>query len=211
MVIVIGNLKGGTGKSTLAFNLAVWSAYQLRRTLLVDADPQHTAMDLIEVRKEEGHHPMIYGLGADERRLDEELDQIESIFENIVVDIAAGDKGAFRAALGAADRLLIPLLPGQADVWALHHVMEVFDEVRPDRPDLDVMAVINKADTNPQVRETQETEEAVTQLNIELAPVTIGNRVTFRRSLTEGLGVIEWDTRSKAARELELLAKAVLD
>jgi chromosome partitioning protein len=61
------------------------------------------------------------------------------------------------------------------------------------------------------VRAPQETEDAVRQLNIELAPVTIGNRVTFRRSLTEGLGVIEWDTRSKAAKELEILAKAVLD
>ena len=211
MVILIGNLKGGTGKSTLAFNLAVWSAYQLRRTLLVDADPQHTSMDLIEVRKEEGHHPMIYALSAEECRLAEELDQIENIFENIVVDIAAGDRESFTAALMVADRLLIPLLPGQADVWALHHVMEILDEVRPKRPNLDVMAVVNKADTNPAVRETQETEEAVRQLNIELAPVTIGNRVTFRRSLTEGLGVIEWDTRSKAAKELEILAKAVLD
>jgi chromosome partitioning protein len=210
MVILVGNLKGGTGKSTLAFNLAVWSAYQIRRTLLVDADPQHTTSDFVAVRKEEGHQPMIYSLVAEERRLGEELSHIEHIFETVIVDIAAGDREAFRAALRAADRLLLPLLPGQADVWALHNVMELVDEARQRDPELKVLAVINKADTNPQIRETQETEAAVRQLGLQLAPVLIRNRVTYRRSLTEGLGVMEWEPKGKGAEEVDTLARAVL-
>ncbi len=210
MIILVGNLKGGTGKSTISFNLAVWSAYQQRRTLLVDADPQHTTSDLLAVRKEEGHQPMIYTLVANERRLGEELNNIENIFENIIVDIAAGDKEAFRAALKVADRLVIPLLPGQADVWALNNVMDLIAEARAHKPNLRVLAVINKADTNPQVRETQETEEALRQLDLPMASVQVGNRVSFRRSLTEGLGVMEWDPRSKAAEEMDSLARQVL-
>ncbi|CAK0748705.1 Chromosome partitioning protein [Gammaproteobacteria bacterium] len=210
MIILVGNLKGGTGKSTIAFNLAVWSAYQQRRTLLVDADPQHTTSDFITLRREEGHQPMIYSLVAEERRLGEELSNVENIFENIVVDIAAGDRESFRAALKVADRLVIPLLPGQADVWALHNVMELVNAARFEKPSLEVIAVINRADTNAQVRETQETEEALRQIGLPIAKVQIGNRVTFRRSLTEGLGVIEWEPRSRAAKEMEALAKEVL-
>lgn len=210
MIILVGNLKGGTGKSTIAFNLAVWSAYQQRRTLLVDADPQHTTSDLIALRREEGHHPMIYSLVAEERRLGEELNNVESIFENILVDIAAGDRESFRAALKVADRLLIPLLPGQADVWALHNVMELVTAARTAKPSLEVIAVINRADTNSQVRETQETEEALRQIGLPISKVQIGNRVTFRRSLTEGLGVMEWEPRSRATKEMEILAREVL-
>ncbi|CAK0758813.1 hypothetical protein CCP3SC15_2420002 [Gammaproteobacteria bacterium] len=113
MIILVGNLKGGTGKSTIAFNLAVWSAYQQKRTLLVDADPQHTTSDFITLRREEGHQPMIYSLVAEERRLGEELNNVENIFENILVDIAAGDREAFSAALKVADRLLIPFYPAR--------------------------------------------------------------------------------------------------
>ncbi|CAK0767856.1 Chromosome partitioning protein [Gammaproteobacteria bacterium] len=210
MIILVGNLKGGTGKSTIAFNLAVWSAYQQRRTLLVDADPQHTTSDLITLRREEGHQPMIYSVVAEERRLGEELNKIENIFENILVDIAAGDRESFRAALKVADRLLIPLLPGQADVWALHNVMELVTAARVEKPSLEVIAVINRADTNIQVRETQETEEALRQIGLPVSKVQIGNRVTFRRSLTEGLGVMEWEPRSRAAKEMEILAQEVL-
>lgn len=210
MIILVGNLKGGTGKSTIAFNLAVWSAYQQKRTLLVDADPQHTTSDLITLRREEGHQPMIYSVVAEERRLGEELSKIETIFENILVDIAAGDRESFRAALKVADRLLIPLLPGQADVWALHNVMELIAAARVEKPTLQVIAVINRADTNSQVRETQETEEALRQIGLPISKVQIGNRVTFRRSLTEGLGVMEWEPRSRAAKEMEILAQEVL-
>jgi chromosome partitioning protein len=210
MIVLVGNLKGGTGKSTIAFNLAVWSAYQQRRTLLVDADPQHTTSDLIALRREEGHQPMIYSLVAEERRLGEELNNVENIFENIVVDIAAGDRESFRAALKEADRLVIPLLPGQADVWALHNVMELVNAAKAEKPSMEVLAVINRADTNAQVRETQETEEALRQIGLPIAKVQVGNRVSFRRSLTEGLGVMEWEPRSRAAEEMDALAKEVL-
>ncbi|MCB1876608.1 MAG: AAA family ATPase [Chromatiales bacterium] len=212
MILLVGNLKGGTGKSTISFNLAVWSAYQLRRTLLIDTDPLHTIASLLHVRKEEGHQPVIYSLVAEEAHVQEEVDRVADLFDDVIVDIAAGDIAGFRAALKAADKVLIPLLPGQADVWALDDVMPLIDEARQRKPDLPVMAVINKADTNASVRETQETEEALSQVEgLSLAPVRIGYRVLMRRSLTEGLGVAEWAPRSSAAKEIDTLARAVFE
>lgn len=212
MILLVGNLKGGTGKSTISFNLAVWSAYQSRRTLLIDTDPLHTIASLLQVRKEEGHQPVIYSLVAEESQVQEEVDRVADLFDDVIVDIAAGDIAGFRAALKAADKVLIPLLPGQADVWALDDVMALIDEARQLKPDMPVMAVINKADTNASVRETQETEEALAQVEgLTIAPVRIGYRVLMRRSLTEGLGVAEWAPRSSAAKEIDILARTVFE
>ena len=45
MILAVTNQKGGTGKSTLATNLAVCFARTGAAVLLVDADPQHSALD----------------------------------------------------------------------------------------------------------------------------------------------------------------------
>lgn len=212
MILLVGNLKGGTGKSTISFNLGVWCAYHFRRTLLIDTDPLHTISTLLQVRKEERHQPVIYSLIAEETAVEQEVERIRDLFDDIIVDIAAGDRDGFRAALRAADKVLIPLLPGQADVWALDDTMSLIREARERNPTLPVMVVINKSDTNQQVRETQETEEALGQVgDIQVAPTMIGYRVVMRRSLTEGLGVTEWAPRSKAAEEIDILARTVFD
>ncbi|MBP8197528.1 MAG: ParA family protein, partial [Chromatiaceae bacterium] len=59
MITVIGSLKGGSGKSTLTFNLAVWLAMADVKVQLVDADPQATLTDVVDVRLEEGFSPKL--------------------------------------------------------------------------------------------------------------------------------------------------------
>jgi chromosome partitioning protein len=210
MIILVGNLKGGTGKSTIAFNMAIWSAYQQRKVLLVDTDPLHTISNLLVVRKEEKHQPIIHSIVTEETKVSEEIEGVQHIFDDIIVDIAAGDKIGFRQVLKVADKVLMPLLPGPADVWALSDVMEIIEDARQDNPNINLMAVINKADTNPLVRETLETEEALREVDgLNLAPTHIGYRVLVRRSLTEGMGVGEWAPRSTAAEEFRTLATAL--
>ena len=57
MITVIGNLKGGTGKSTVAFNLAIWLKIQRGSVTLFDLDPQKTLSDVVDIREEEGYDP----------------------------------------------------------------------------------------------------------------------------------------------------------
>ena len=52
MLTVVGNLKGGTGKSTVAFNLAVWLAHDKAGVRAFDLDPQCTLLDVTDVRTE---------------------------------------------------------------------------------------------------------------------------------------------------------------
>ena len=57
MITVIGSLKGGSGKSTVTFNLAIWLTMAEAEVLVIDADPQATLSDVAEVRTEEGFKP----------------------------------------------------------------------------------------------------------------------------------------------------------
>ncbi len=59
MLTVVASLKGGTGKSTLAFNLGVWLQKNHPPVQLLDLDPQGTLTDVIAVREEEGFEPAL--------------------------------------------------------------------------------------------------------------------------------------------------------
>ena len=59
MITVVGNLKGGTGKSTIAFNLSVKLSINSQKVQLFDLDPQATLSDVIDIRLEEEYEPKI--------------------------------------------------------------------------------------------------------------------------------------------------------
>ena len=60
MITVIANLKGGTGKSTVTFNLAVWLDSINRKVTVIDLDPQRTLSDVAALRVEEKIEPVIH-------------------------------------------------------------------------------------------------------------------------------------------------------
>ena len=73
---------------------------------------------------------------------------------------------------------------------------------------VELLGVINRADTHHAVRETAEAAEAMQMLgNIRLLEPRLYMRTTYRRSFSEGLAVFEMEPRSKAAAEVEELGR----
>jgi len=144
--------------------------------------------------------------------LQEQLESHKSV--EVIVDVGAANMAAMKEAMNAADRILIPVPPSQADVWATQRFLHIIG------PDLNVvkmngsqqiMAFVNRADTNKAIRETHETESALKMLpGIDIVlPHRLKMRTNFRRSLSEGLTVFEMWPRSKAATEFHTLASAL--
>jgi len=201
MITVVGNLKGGTGKSTVVFNLALWLANANHSVVLCDLDPQNTLRDAIDVRVEEGYEPTVSVYGSIPKKSK----------GNVLIDIGLSDMDAARSALGRADRVLIPVTPSQADVWATQQFLAIIEEsTRAKGKKPEVLCFINRADTHPAATENVETQEVLRQIpGLDVLDQSLSQRMAFRRSFSEGLGVFELEPRGKAALELNALAKTL--
>ncbi|MEO5377246.1 MAG: ParA family protein [Magnetococcus sp. DMHC-6] len=206
MVTVIGNLKGGCGKSTITFNLAVWLSMAGQDVISFDLDPQATLSDVGEVRREEGAKP--------ELRIFRPESDPDKIFKShqgeVLVDVGASNLWAMRQAIAMANRILVPVPPSQADVWSTARFRDIILETVRRKTPPEILLFINRADTHPGLKESNETEEALKTLSgTQVLPTRICQRTAYRRSFSEGRAVFEISSMSKAATEFFSLAKAL--
>ncbi len=209
MLTVVGNLKGGTGKSTVAFNLSVWLAHDRAGVKAFDLDPQCTLLDVCEVRQEDGFEPAF--------EVSSDLDELVALAADkkckqpVIVDMSASNMPAMEKAISIADRILIPVQPSQADIWSTQRFLKIVAKNLNKANNTEVLGFINRADTHRGVRETDEAEQALQMLQgIKALDTRLYQRTAYRRSFSEGLGVFELDPMGKASREMKKLA-AMLD
>jgi len=201
MMTIIGSYKGGSGKSTVTFNLAVWLAMANVDVQLIDADPQSTLTDVVEVRVEDGFDPPLRvgdrsGLTSERLRAADET----------LIDVGTADMDAMRQALGLCDRVIVPVPPSQADIWSTQRYIRLVNSMPRDKP-VEIIGFINRGDTHHAVRETDEAAAALVSLSdIKFLKPRLSQRTVFRRSFSEGLAVFELEPRGKGAREFLALA-----
>lgn len=203
MITVVGSLKGGSGKSTITFNLAVWLSMAGVRVAVVDADPQATLSDVLQVRAEEGYKPSIEQLKADYLLKGREA---MAGYDHVLVDIGTASMDNLKLALQIADRVIVPVPPSQADIWSTQRFLRFVSAQAGDRQ-IQLQGFINRADTHRSVRESDEAAAALISLpGIEHLKPRLAQRTIYRRSFSEGLAVFEQEPRSKGAAEWNALA-----
>ncbi len=204
MITVIGNLKGGTGKSTVAFNLSLWVATNRNAYVSVyDLDPQATLTDAFEIRTEDGYVPAI----SPKNKISGV--KKESEHTEVIIDIGMSDTVAMEKALVSSDRIVVPIAPSQADVWSTQRFLKLIAKARNGKP-VEVLGFMNRSDTHHGVRETDEAFAAMKTLSgITMLDCKLYQRTIYRRSFSEGLAVFELDRRSKAKEELDALGNSL--
>ena len=202
MITVVGSLKGGSGKSTVTLNLAVWLAMAERNVVAIDADPQATLTDVLDVRREEGFEPSIRLV--DVTALDNP-DELRSYGE-VLIDVGTASMENMRHAVVSADRVVVPVPPSQADIWSTQRFIRFVDSICEERKP-EMFGFINRGDTHHAVRESDEAAAALVSLpGIRFLKPRLAQRTAFRRSFSEGLAVFELDPRSKGSKEWNSLA-----
>ncbi|HNQ36034.1 MAG TPA: ParA family partition ATPase [bacterium] len=205
MIITVGNEKGGVGKSTIACNLAVEAVRHRRRTLLIDADSQQSAMDFRAVRSENAGLPQFQAVGITKNTIHKDIQGFRG-YDLIIIDSGGRDTQVFRSAILASDLFIIPVLTSQYDVWATQGTTRVLEEARSFK-DIEARLVINQLIPNTIV--AREASDLLEGLGVSLLKTRLHARVAYKQAIAEGKGVSEYEPGGKAAREIQALWREV--
>ena len=201
IVITVAQQKGGTGKTTLASNIATGLAGS-RRVALLDIDPQHSLARWNALRPATAAAITFSDVSG--WRLSGELDRLKRTHDVVVIDSPPQIDTDARLAIRGASLVFVPVQPSAPDVWAAEGTLKLAaSETRA------VAMVLNRVPAQGKLRET-----IAAKLRADGAPLmtaTLGNRTAFAAAFAEGLGVIEAAPRSSAADELRAVLTELLE
>lgn len=202
VVITVAQQKGGAGKTTLAANLAAALAERVRVAVL-DIDPQRSLARWHGLRAGRKGVPPITLSDISGWRLAAEIDRVRRAHDVLVVDSPPQVESDAKAAIRAADLVLVPVQPSPPDLWAAAGTLKLArDEKRPFR------LVLNRAPASGSLRAAVEDE--IARQELPRLEATLGNRVGFAGAFAKGLGVTETAPRSVAAAELRAVLAEIL-
>lgn len=211
MIILFGGEKGGTGKTTMAINMAVQRALQGRDVLLIDADKQGSASQWASTRAQERFTPYITCVSILGKALTEQVRALTPKYDDIVIDAGGVDSLELRAGMLVADAIVTPAKPSQFDVFTLSKMDRLVAEARAFNQNLQAGILTNIAPTNPNMTDAQEMADFVDELqNYSLLKTIVKDRKAYRLCARDGMGAAEYlKGDEKAAFEMNQLAKEV--
>ena len=218
--ITVGGIKGGTGKTTLATNLATMRSLRDGDVVLIDADEQGTASDFTNERNRNREANGGAGFVCSQLRGVAVRDNGRSLkqkYRTTIIDTGGRDTQAQRAALLISDLLIIPVQPRSYDIWSMdgpHGTVQMVKEVMTVNEKLRVIAFINRADSqgSDNVGTLEALRASTEGSGITCLDLTIGNRKAFANAATDGLSVVELKKPdARASAEIEALYKIVFE
>jgi chromosome partitioning protein len=213
MIILIGGEKGGTGKTTLATNIAAMRTLEGHDVLLIDSDPQGSANYWAQNRDELAIKPRVACVQKFGKSLAMEVKDLAQRYHDIILDAGGRDSVELRSALVVVDRVYIPVQPSQFDVWTLNSMNTLVETAKGFNPNLQAKVVISRASTNPSVQESEETRKLLADFpNLEPLELIIRDRIAYRKAAKEGLAVTELKPKEpKANDEMTALYKEIFN
>ncbi len=199
--ILVMNAKGGSGKTTLAINLAAYYAIEGREVALVDYDPQYCALDWLESRHAE--RPKITGIEGLQKGA-----RVPRGTDVVILDAPAATHGRpVTELLSRAQTCIVPVIPSAIDLnAAARFIDELTDLGRVLNRKVRVATVANRIRENsPGHFEIEEFLETTTLPNGRKLPfiACLRNSINYSHAAERGLGI--WEIApSKVAHDLEM-------
>ena len=203
MIISIAHTKGGVGKSTIAWNLATQleGRYNVE---IIDLDFQKTLTYTNEFR--------------DKPFKVENFDNLKSLTKYIakdsndrvsIIDVGGFDSDINRMSIIMSDIVITPVSDSGTELLGLMRFEKVLDEMsKAMNEDIKTTVLIN--DINPKKIKLDDLIDYIEEnRHFTLFNTILRTRVDYGKALDRGLGVVEYDKKSKAAKEFKLFSKEV--
>ncbi|MCL1037856.1 AAA family ATPase [Shewanella submarina] len=207
MIILVGGEKGGSGKSCLAQNLAVFMTKEAGASvIMVDCDPQRTTSDWIQARNNNEDLPgincvQLYG------KIRNDLLSLEQHYDCVIVDCGGQDNLALRATMSVASHVLMPLRPKRRDLKTVSHMDDVIATCLMINPKMKASFVITQCPNLPsQANRILEAKEVCRTYDINVLDAITYARNIYDDSEESGMSVMEIDPKGKAAAEIRAIA-----
>ncbi len=204
--IALCSMKGGTGKTTISFNLSERAFAQGREVVLLDFDPQEGSMGIADLRRSD---PDREGWPVERARVAVSDAarlagmKLENPERFLVCDLPGADSMALLRVLSEMDLVLSPVGSGVSDLMAAANLSEAVSL-------LSSPPVFLPNNVSHFRRRREALAGELASLEVEVCPVWIRSRVGHLDALRSGLGVCEAQPRSRAAGEINALWDWVL-
>ena len=201
-VLTIAQQKGGSGKTTLAVNLAVQFRLMDQRVALIDTDPQGSLGRWFMTRRDAGVTDMdfttasAWGVGY-------EVEKLKKTNDIVIIDTPPKIDSDLRPALREASLILVPVSSSMLDLWATDGVLDMAARVGKS-----AIIVLNRCSRG--TRLAQQIATAAADLHPDIATATLGQRTAFAATLGHGQAVGEAG-KSAAQAEIMALAQELID
>lgn len=216
-VITLAHQKGGTGKSTLAWNIAVefglnYKNYGFKKFVFVDLDNQESVTMTNRLRMQYGQQPL-YITRFTDCEGEQFRDFINEIDDETLVIIDSGgyDADLNRLAIIASDYIITPVSSDYMEIFGLQKFKNILAELSSLKGEGEVVKVnvlLNKID--PKAKAFDDIEEFIKETPyFDLMDTIIRFRSDFKHSIGYGFSVAELDKNSKASLEIKMLIKEI--
>jgi len=192
MILTVGGIKGGSGKTTIATNIAIFLSQQGYDVLLIDADDQETTSDFCQFREQTlGGDLGFTAVKLSGSQLATQVRKLAEKYKFIVIDTGGRDTSSQRAAMTVSHLYLVPFVPNSFDVWTLTKVVNLINEIQAVNPNLISAAFLNRVK-----HKSAYAEDSMALLkeseSLQLLEQTIGDRTAYVHASTQGLSIFEY-------------------
>lgn len=206
MIIGILNQKGGVGKTTLSVNLAGMLSRAGSNVLLIDADPQGSALDWAAARQGD---PLFSVLALPRPVLHKEIARIGKDYAHVLIDGPPRVSDLARSAIMASDIVVIPIQPSPYDVWSAGEIVKLVDEAKVFHDLKKIVFVVNRKIANTAIG--RDVREALASYPFPVLKGSVTQRVIFAEAAATGQVVWEIDREGLAAKEIESVLKEIME